>query len=199
MIAGIVLAGGTSSRLGRPKQLLPWKGRPILQHVIDAALAAGLDEVVVVLGYAAEEVRAGLELPPEARAAVNADYAAGQSTSLRLGLRHSPPSARAAVVLLGDQPETRAGAIRAVVEAYERTGGPVVRARYGHRPGHPLLFDRSVWSELEALEGDRGARDVLVRHPEWIVSAAADGEPPADVDTWEDYERLVGQPGAAEP
>ena len=81
MIAGVVLAAGTSSRLGRPKQLLPLQGKPLTQHVIDATIAAGLDEVVVVLGHAAEEVEAGLELPPPARAVVNPDYEAGQSSS----------------------------------------------------------------------------------------------------------------------
>jgi molybdenum cofactor cytidylyltransferase len=190
MIAGLVLAAGGSSRLGRPKQLLPLQGRPIVQHVVDAALAAGLAEVVVVLGHAAEKVLAGLDLRPPARAVVNPDHAAGQSSSLRVGLRATGADVSAAIVLLGDQPGIAVEAIRAVADAYERTGGPVVRAVYAGRPGHPVLFDRSVWPEVQAIEGDHGARDLLARHPDWIVEVPVEGERPADLDTWDDYRRL---------
>lgn len=192
MICGIVLAGGTSSRLGQPKQLLTLEGRPVLQHVVDAAAAGGLDETVVVLGHRAEEVKAALRLPAAARTAVNPDFAAGQSTSLRVGLASAGSEAQAAVVLLGDQPGISPEAIRAVIDAYIRTGGRVVRAWYGARPGHPVLLDRTVWQEVGAEEGDRGARDLLARHPDWEVRVELGGAPPPDLDTWEDYKRLAG-------
>ncbi len=194
MIAGVVLAAGTSSRLaGRLKQLLPLGGRPITQHVIDAALAAGLDDVVVVLGHKAEEVRAGLELRPPARAVVNPDYASGQSSSLRTGLRALGDDIGAALILLGDQPAIRLEAIRTVMRVYERTGGPVVRASYSGQAGHPVLFDRSVWAELEKLEGDRGARDLLAGDRDWVVDADLSGEPPSDLDSWDDYQRILSR------
>ncbi len=192
MIAGVVLAAGTSSRLGRPKQLLPLQGKPLTQHVIDATIAAGLDEVVVVLGHAAEEVKAGLELPPQARIVVNPEYEAGQSTSLRTGLGALGPDVKAAVVLLGDQPGIKANVIRSVVDAYRQSGGPVVRASYEGKPGHPVLFDRKLWSELQQVEGDRGARDLLAAHPEWVATVEVKGDPPGDVDDWDDYERVSG-------
>lgn len=195
MISGVVLAAGTSSRLGRPKQLLPLHGRPLLQHVVDAAAAAGLDEVLVVLGHGAAEVEAALRLPPAARTVGCPDYREGQSASLRTGLAAAAPEARAAVVLLGDQPTVDADAIRAVIEAYGATGGPVVQARYDGRPGHPVLLDRRVWGEMEKVRGDRGARDVLVEHAEWVVPVDLPGEPPPDVDTRADYERLVADLG----
>lgn len=188
----MVLGAGTSSRLGRPKQLLLYRGRPVLQHSVDAAAAAGLDDVVVVLGHAAEEVEAVLSLPAVARTVVNRDYAAGQSTSLRAGLQAAHPDARAAVVLLGDQPGVSPQVIRALVDAYKRGGCTVVQAAYGGRPGHPLLLDRAVWPEVESVRGDTGARGLLARHPEWVVCVEVGGEPPPDVDTWEDYERLLG-------
>jgi len=121
---------------------------------------------------------------------VNPDYASGQSTSLRVGLQAAGPDAKAAVVLLGDQPGLEADAIRAVIEEYERTGSKVVQAHYRDRPGHPVLFDRATWGELESIEGDKGARDVLRKHPEWIRAAEIERDLPADLDTWEDYERL---------
>lgn len=109
---------------------------------------------------------------------------------MRVGLEAVGPDARAAVVLLGDQPGLEAGAIRAVVEEYERSGSKVVQAHYRGRPGHPVLFDRATWEELKAIEGDKGARDVLKKHPEWIQAAELDLDLPPDLDTWEDYEKL---------
>lgn len=193
MISGIVLAAGGSSRLGRPKQLLPYRGRPMIQHAAEAA-AAVLDEAIIVLGHAAEEITSTLALPEGARTIVNPDWERGQSTSLQAALRAASPDARAAVVILGDQPGIGAEHIRAVIDAYERIGGPVVQTRYGGRPGHPVLFDRGVWDALMGIEGDKGARQVLRAHPEWITPLDVPGDPPPDVDTWEDYERLTGEP-----
>ncbi len=198
MITGIVLAAGMSSRLGRPKQLLSFRGRPLTQHVIDRAVAAGLDDVIVVLGHRAAEVRAALVMPPRARVAVNPDYQQGQSSSLRAGLRAVTSEARAAVILLGDQPTVGVEAIRAVIAAYERQGGRVVRATYGGEPGHPVLIDRSVWSHIEAIQGDFGARELLADHPEWVVTVALEADRPDDIDSWDAYQKLVG-PAGGEP
>lgn len=165
--------------------------------MVDTASEAGLHEVIVVLGHQADAVASALHLPKAARTVANPDYAEGQSTSLRAGLRSLGADARAAVVLLGDQPGITPDAIRVVVEAYEEGGGPVVQAGYGGRPGHPVLFDRSIWPELEALAGDVGARDILSLHPEWVTTAGVEGELPEDVDTWDDYRRISGgQPTA---
>lgn len=190
MIAGVVLAAGTSSRLGRPKQLLAYRGRPLVQHAVDAALDAGLDEVVVVVGHEAEAVRDALELPSRGRIVVNPDYAEGQSTSLRTGLLALGDGVRAAVVLLGDQPGVGADEVRAAVERYEETGGPVVRTSWEGRPGHPVLLDRKVWEALKAVVGDVGARDLLREHPDWVVPLDLQRPPPPDIDTEADYERL---------
>ncbi|HEY8201806.1 MAG TPA: nucleotidyltransferase family protein [Actinomycetota bacterium] len=194
MISGIVLAGGTSSRLGRPKQLLDLEGRPVLQHVVDAAAAAGLDEIVVVLGHMADEIAAAIDLPPGARTCLNPRYASGQSTSLEAGLDAADPASEAAVVLLGDQPRIGAEVVRAVVDRFRESGARVVRAWYGGRPAHPVLFARSVWDALRTVEGDRGARELLKAHPDWEVRLEAGPEVPSDLDTWEDYERLKAGP-----
>jgi molybdenum cofactor cytidylyltransferase len=193
MVSAVILAAGTSSRMGVTKQLLPLRGSPLLQHVVDRASQAGLEEVIVVLGHDAAAIRASLVLPSGARTVVNSDYASGQASSLRAGLAAADPRATAALILLGDQPEVRPEAIRAVVERYEETGGPVVRARYGDEPGHPVLLDRSAWDELIArAAGDRGAGPVLQERPEWVVWAPIAGAPPNEVDTPEDFERLSG-------
>lgn len=189
-VSGIVLAAGSSSRLGQPKQLLDLEGRPLLQHAIDAAEGAGLFDVVIVLGHRADDVAAAVTISEGTRVVVNPDYAEGQATSLRTGLRAADPKSKAAIVLLGDQPAVNAVSLRALVDAYERSEAPIVQAAYSGRPSHPVLFDRSLWADLEAIEGDKGARDLLKNNPEWIDKVELGGETPWDVDTWQDYERL---------
>lgn len=189
-VSGIVLAAGSSSRLGQPKQLLELRGRPLLQHAVDAVEGAGLRDVVVVLGHRADDVSAAISMGPATRTALNPDYLEGQATSLKVGLAAMVPESQAAVVILGDQPAVIRTTVQAVVDAYEASGGPVVQATYGGKPGHPVLFDRALWADLMAIEGDKGAREVLKGHPEWIERVELGGQVPADVDTWEDYERL---------
>jgi molybdenum cofactor cytidylyltransferase len=192
VITGIVLAAGTSSRLGRPKQLLELGGRPLLQHVIDASSQTGLDEIVIVLGHEADRVAAALELPATARTVVNPDYAEGQATSLGTGLAATDPGSDACVVVLGDQPSLSSGSIRKVVQAFIDGDSPIVRAMWEGTPGHPVVFARSVWPELARLTGDSGARDLLTRRSD--VREVEMGSPAvADVDTWSQYEELKGK------
>lgn len=192
-ISGIVLAAGSSSRLGRPKQLLDFEGRPLLQYAIDAMEGSGLYDVVVVLGHRADEVADAVQVGPDTRIVVNPDYAQGQATSLRAGLMAVDERSEAAVVILGDQPAVDALMVRTIAETYQATGGKVVQATFGGKPNHPTLFERELWPDLQAIEGDKGAREVLKKNPEWVVRVEFGGEPPSDLDTWEDYERLTGK------
>jgi molybdenum cofactor cytidylyltransferase len=198
-LSGIILAAGASSRMGRPKQLLPLGGRPLLQCVLDEALASRLDEIVLVLGHRAEEIREALALPEgsRVRAVVNADWARGQSTTLRLALRSASPTASAAAILLGDQPGVDAALIDRVAKAFLDTGLPAARPVYsgadgGRVPGHPVFLARRIWSEVDELGGDEGARALLAARADWLLEIPVEGEPPADIDTWEDYQRAGG-------
>jgi molybdenum cofactor cytidylyltransferase len=190
VITGIILAAGSSQRLGRPKQLLELAGKPVLQHVVDAAVAARLDEVLVVLGHMATDIAGAVPPRDSVRIAVNPRHAEGQSTSLRTGLRAANVDSDAAVVLLGDQPGIRADAIEAVVRAWLDEGGPVVQASYGGHPAHPTLFERSIWQEIEGAIGDEGARGILGSHPEWRRLVEVGGVVPDDIDTEDDYARV---------
>jgi molybdenum cofactor cytidylyltransferase len=149
-----------------------------------------VDEIVVVLGHRAHEIAAAVPATGRARFATNPDYAAGQATSFRTGLRAASDRSDAAVILLGDQPAVRPEAVTALIEAWRGGRGPVVQAAYDGLPGHPVLFDRPVWPELERAEGDEGARGILAAHPEWLALIEVAGSPPRDIDTEEDYERL---------
>ncbi|TMK82972.1 MAG: nucleotidyltransferase family protein [Actinobacteria bacterium] len=146
--------------------------------------------MLVVVGHRATEIGAAVRLPPRARFVHNPYYAEGQSTSLRAGLRAADPASGAAVVLLGDQPGVLPAAIAAVVQAWRSGEGPAAQASYGGRPGHPTLFDRSLWLDLERSTGDEGARSLLAVHPEWLRPVAAGDRPPDDIDTEEDYARV---------
>jgi molybdenum cofactor cytidylyltransferase len=191
VISAVVLAAGSSTRMGRPKLLLPLAGKPIVQHVVDRALGAPVGEVVVVLGSDPEAVRAALRPDDRLRFAVNQRSLEGQSTSLRAGLDAVDPAADAAVILLGDQPGVSSSALEAVLAA----GGSLppaaaaVQACYGGTPAHPTLFLRSVWDEV-VEEGDHGARNWIRKHPDQRMLVEVGGRPPEDVDTPEDYERV---------
>jgi molybdenum cofactor cytidylyltransferase len=176
--------------LGRPKQLLELAGKPVLQHVLDALRAAPVDEIVLVLGHLAREIAAAVPATGRVRYANNPDYAAGQSSSFRTGLRAANAESRAAVIVLGDQPGIRAETVTAVIEAWRAGAGPAVQAAYGGIAGHPVLFDRSLWPELERSEGDEGARGILAGHPEWRQVVEVGGSPPSDIDTDADYARV---------
>ncbi|MGD9573278.1 MAG: NTP transferase domain-containing protein [Thermoleophilia bacterium] len=187
----IVLAAGEGSRMGDPvKQLADVGGKPLLQHVLDALAATGLEDAVLVLGHEAERVAAAVTTPAGTRVVVNTRYADGQAGSLRVALDAVPETARAAIVLLGDQPEVRPDAVLAVIGAHARSGAPVCRAAYRGRAGHPVLLDRLVWPGLEELRGDAGARGLIAAHAGRVELVEVGGDPPEDVDTPEDLARL---------
>lgn len=192
MISAVVLAAGASTRMGRPKLLLPLAGKPIVQHVVDTALGAPVDEVVVVLGPNPEAVRAALRPDDRLRFAVNPRSPEGQSTSLRAGLDAADPAADSAVILLADQPGVSPSALEAVLAAARgplAPGTAAVQACYGGTPAHPTLFLRSVWDDV-VEEGDHGARTWIRKHPDRRMLVEVGGVPPEDVDTPEDYERI---------
>jgi len=192
-VAGVVLAAGRSTRMGRPKLALPLAGRPLVRHAVDAALAAGLAEVVVVLGADAAAVGGALAGADErVRVVVNPRPESGQGTSLRCGLAALGAAVDGAAVLLGDQPAVGARLIAAVVAAFRAGSAPIVRPVYGDgTPGHPVVLAREVWPAAAALRGDEGARALLAAHPDWLAAVAIDGPPPADVDTPDDYTRAL--------
>ena len=188
MISGVILAAGTSSRLGRLKQLLELGGRPALQHAIDCVAAVGVDELILVLGHEAARIRSAVHLPPFGRTVSNPDYASGQASSLLRGLAATDPRSQAAVILLGDQPGVDPGAVMSVLAAWRDGVGPVARAVYRGTPGHPVVIGRTAFDEFENASGDDGGRSVLATLA--VAEVDIDAEPPADMDTWDQYEAL---------
>jgi molybdenum cofactor cytidylyltransferase len=192
VIAGIVLAAGRSSRLGRPKQLLPVHGEPLIRHTLRHVLTSSLDHVILVVGHEAVEVRNAVAGLPVI-CVFNPDAAAGQSTSVRTGLAAIPPEVEAAVFILGDQPGVDPNVIDALISSWRVSRPPVVAPLYDDRIGNPVLFDRRVFPELALLEGDAGARPVVRAYQdsgELHLIPVARAAPP-DVDTEADYAALI--------
>ena len=186
-VAGIVLAAGESSRLGVPKQLIPWRGHPLVWHAAQAARQAGLSPVVVVIGAWGDQVRMALEGEP-VTLVENPVWQAGQSTSLRLGLAEVETQAEAAAFLLSDTPLVTGELIQQLLHAHQQTLAPLVAPRAGGRRANPVLFDRRTFADLRELEGDQGGRALFERYePAWVEW---DESVLLDLDTTEDLQRL---------
>jgi molybdenum cofactor cytidylyltransferase len=159
VIGGMVLAAGAATRFGGMKQLAMFEGRPLLEHSVRAMAAAPVGRVIVVLGAAAEDVIAGVELHG-AEPLVCARWDEGQSASLACGLAELA-DCEAVVVTLGDQPRMSPDAIRRVIAARGNRAA-AVRATYGGEPGHPVLLERELFKRLRNVTGDHGARNLLL-------------------------------------
>lgn len=186
-VAGIVLAAGSSTRMGRNKLLLDLGGHTVVRRTVKAVLDAGLDPVLAVLGHEAARVAAEL-LGLRCSTVVNPDHALGAATSLRVGVTHVPAEVGAIVVVLADMPFVTASMIEALVERHLSTGAPVVVSRYGDTEAPPTLFARSLFSELLAADGEGSARGVARRHEHEAAVVAWPAEALRDLDVADDYE-----------
>jgi molybdenum cofactor cytidylyltransferase len=188
--AGLVLAAGGSRRLGQPKQLLPYGDTTVLGAVLDALRACPLEQRLCVLGGAAEEVRAAVDLGGF-EVIDNPDFGEGCATSIAASLGTVDARARTLVLALGDQPGIAPASVAALVAGRGRA--PIAVCRYDDGRGHPLAFDRGLFGELAAMHGDKAVWKLLDRHAGELVEIAVPGAVPRDVDTWEDYERLLAE------
>ena len=159
MFSAIVLAAGTSSRFGSPKQLALLKGKPVLQHVLDHLHASRIDDVVVVLGAHADEIRQSISL--RERVIVNPAHAEGMSTSIHAGIRALDPRTRAALFVLADQPFVQPPTIDAILGAFAKDA---VVPRYRGQRGNPVLVGAHLFPDLLQLRGDSGFRSILPRY-----------------------------------
>ncbi len=189
--AGVILAGGAGRRFGQIKQLWPWQGATMLNHVIGQALAARqLDALIVVLGCQAEAILPTLApFGDRIQIVVNPDWADGQATSVHSAVRALRTQAApysAAVFLLADQPEVTPAVVDALVEKHRVTLAPLVAPLYRGQRGNPVLFDRDVFDALLALRGDVGGRPLLQTYAEEVVTVAVDSPLPRDIDQMED-------------
>jgi molybdenum cofactor cytidylyltransferase len=189
--AGLVLAAGSSRRMGSPKQLLLIDGKPLLGHVVGQVCASKLDHVVVVLGAAAAEIRGRVNLG-RATVLINPDHTSGMASSLRAGLASLAGGVDRVVVILGDQPDVDASQLDRLLDLQETSGLPAAALSFNGLLHPPVVLERELWGDLMALEGDVGCRAVIRARPELVarLPVAGDLKHPVDVDTPEDYERF---------
>jgi molybdenum cofactor cytidylyltransferase len=206
VIPALVLAAGRSSRMGRAKATLPIDARDtFLSRIVRTLHDARVDDVVVVLGHEAQTIAASLaDTGAPVRFTINREYDRGQLSSLRAGLAVvDRPGVEAVMVTLVDVPLVSAATVRAVIDRYRATRAAIVRpvsARDATRHGHPLVIDRSLFEALRAADVEAGAKPIVRAH------ASAAGDVPvedegafADIDTMEEYRRLISFPGGGGP
>jgi molybdenum cofactor cytidylyltransferase len=189
-VSGLVLAAGGSSRLGRPKQLLPYRGATLLDAVVGTARACAFDQLVVALGGSADAVRDEVDLGG-ADVVVNDAYGSGCSSSIAAALGALDPRCDVLVLLLGDQPGVGPETVRAVLAG--RGQAPLAVCRYDDGRGHPFAFGRAVFGELAELHGDKGVWKLLDRHGDAVAEVAVPGPVPIDVDTPDDYAAVLAE------
>lgn len=192
-VTGLVLAAGGSRRLGRPKQLLPYRGTTLLGATLARAAGLGFDQLLVTVGGAAEEVLDQVDLAG-AEVVVNRAFTTGCSSSVAVSVDRVDARSSGLVLLLGDQPEVPAAAVGALLAAVrDGPGGPEAAmgaCRYTDGIGHPFWLGRQGFDELRGLHGDKGVWRLLDARPDAVLVDVG-ARVPRDVDTWDDYTALV--------
>ena len=187
-VTGLVLGAGSSRRLGQPKQLLEYRGRPLLQAAVDAAVESSCQQVVVAIGGAAPEVRGAVDFN-DCTVVENVAFTTGCSSSIVAALDSVDERACGIVLCLGDQP----GVTRKIIDCLvaKSSDAPLAVCRYTDGRGHPFWFSRALFGELSGLQGDKAVWKLLESGRHQVLEVSFDEPIPRDVDTWDDYQQLL--------
>jgi molybdenum cofactor cytidylyltransferase len=193
-VAAVVLAAGRSSRMAPRNKLLELLDRkPVITHVVNAALGSGADPVIVVTGFEAERIGEALR-GLKVKVVHNADYAQGLNTSLRAGLKALMPNTDGAIILLGDMPQIQSGNLNALIAALKDQESICVPVRSGRR-GNPLLWGARYFPEMMGISGDVGAKPLMANYLEHVVEVPINSDGIfADIDTTSQLARLRSKP-----
>ncbi len=190
-IAGVILAAGASTRMGRTKQLLPFKGDTLLGHVVKTAKASLLNEVIVVIGHDADAIKKEIDLT-DTKVVLNPFYQKGQSTSLIKGLENISSTCDAVMFLLADQPFVSTNTINTLIKAFNTSNAPVIIPYCNKKRGNPVILARSLFHRLTSLSADAGARVLFNEFSASVLKVSiSDKGVLTDVDTMDDYKKLI--------
>ena len=188
----VILAAGSSSRLGKPKQLLQYNDRNLLQHTVEAAVYSNANSVIVVLGANEDLISKEID-KMNAHTIENKEWEEGMGSSVRIGLntlQKISPLAEAVIFMVCDQPYVSSSLLNDLIYTQKETGKPIVTCNYGEAIGPPALFHRSLFNELMQLKGDAGARKIIQQHSDEVATILfTKGK--IDIDTKEDYDELT--------
>jgi molybdenum cofactor cytidylyltransferase len=199
-IAIIILAAGASTRMGKPKQLLEYKGRSLIQHAVEVAIASVCYPIIVVLGAYAEDIKPEIATL-SVEAIENSFWQQGMSTSIRIGietLNKSNCKAEAAILMLCDQPFVSPCLIERLIKVYQTTQAPIVASEYDRILGVPALFDRTLFPQLTILSNDTGAKKIIQKYVRQVAKVSFP-EGIIDIDTPQDYSSAIAQEAVAKP
>jgi len=192
MLSAILLAAGESKRMGKPKQLMPFGQSTLLEQAIDNLMNSAVDEIIVVLGYKAEEMIKTIAAKP-VKIVVNPNYRQGMSTSIIAGLSLVDSQAQTVMLALGDQPSVDSQTINRLIEEFYRHDKGIAIPTYRGMRGHPIIFAIKYKQELLELRGDIGGREIIRHHPDDVLEVAVDSASVAsDIDTKSDYQSQLG-------
>ena len=188
----ILLAAGQSARLGKPKQLLNYKGKTLLAHSLQIAIETQLQPIVTVLGANLDTLKQSIE-PTNTNIVINQEWSEGMASSIRCGIEELlkiAPSRAGVIIMVCDQPYVTAKLLTDLVEKHEDSSKPIIASRYNNNIGTPALFDKTIFALLLSLKGDSGAKKIMKSNPDWVETVNFPfGE--IDIDTSLDYELLM--------
>ena len=187
-IAAVLLAAGESSRMGQPKSLLWWRGRPLVQYQTASMLEAGVSSVIVILGHNSDDIAPHVVSSDTLQIVINPDHQKGKTTSIRLGMSNVSNDVNSILLLAVDQPRPPE-LVRHVIDEHQRSGAIITHPTHHGRGGHPIIFDASLKHELLAItEENKGIREVVSRHHQDIHTVAVDSPiTRVDLNTMDDY------------
>jgi molybdenum cofactor cytidylyltransferase len=175
MLAAVILSGGASRRMGSPKALLPFQGKPFLEHLLDLTKHPKIGVRRVVLGPHAEPIAKAVHLHAD-EVVINDDWEQGQLSSIQAALRSLPPDTEGMLLCLIDHPLISATLVEGLIEQFYATRAPVVVPIYRGRRGHPVIFSAVVYAELQKAPVQQGARSVVWAHRDQVAEFVTDEE-----------------------
>lgn len=190
----VILAAGPSSRLGQPKQRLVYKGKTLLEYTVEAALNSECEHVIVILGAYAEKIQSDIE-NANFISCYNSEWEEGMASSIRLGiatLQETRPDMSDVIIAVSDQPFVNFELLNQLIDKKAETGKGIIACSYNNTFGVPVLFDKKFFPELLSLQGQEGAKKLLIKHSKSVAAISFPlGE--NDIDTIEDYEALISE------
>lgn len=191
-LAAVLLAGGRSQRMGQPKVLLDWDGRPIIQHIIDVLTKVDISPIIIVLGAYHDQIT-DVVTSDSVSFVQNVNWeAGGMLSSIQAGLRAVPLSKEGIVIMLGDHPSISADTLRLLKKGFFETNAPIILPEYRGRSGHPIVLRQTIWEEVYSLDPNIGLRQLMRNHISGIarVDVGTD-EIFRDIDTPQDYQAAL--------